>query len=132
MLLPDPVPVILEIQALLERGSCWRQGGLDPATGLGCYGLIWYAYGCAGIALPETAEEGQHCFTIIQPPYQQWDVVLAHFGQEADARHVALLLMPPEGFHCSWMTNGLARFSLHQALWRRITRHVLRYKHWTT
>ena len=125
---PNPLPVELIIQQLVTQRVQWKQGGLDPTTGLGCYGLCHYAFALAGIALPQSAEEGQAVFYETAPPYAPWDLVLASFGPLAGARHVGLLLQPPYGYHCSWISNGVARFSLHQALWRRIIRRVLRYE----
>lgn len=126
--LPDPAPVSADLQRLLlSRTVYCSRGGLDPMTGLGCYGLVHWSFAQIGIALPPTAEEGVEAFVLVQRPYQAWDVVLAQFGTSLDARHVGLLLTPPCGFHCSWATQGLAHFSLVKGNWQRAFRHVWRY-----
>jgi cell wall-associated NlpC family hydrolase len=116
------------LQALVLRQVPWCQGGLDPTTGLGCYGLVVLAFAQSGIALPPTAEEGHACFTIIPPPYQPFDVMLARLSPEPTARHVGLFVASTWGFHCSWLTNGVARFAIDQGPWRRWFRHGLRWK----
>lgn len=128
MSMPDPLPVITHLQHILETGSRCVRGGLDPQSGAGCYGLVWYAFNFVGIVLPTTAEEGQHNFTQIAPPYQPWDVVLGYLDFMHYERHLGLLLAPQEGYHISQITNGLARFTLQQPLWRRILKHGLRYR----
>jgi cell wall-associated NlpC family hydrolase len=106
----------------------WSQGGLDPATGLGCYGLVALAFAQVGISLPPTAEEGQDCFTMIPPPYQPFDVALMRFASPLTARHVGVLLTPTTGYQCSWLTNGVSQFCIHENIWKRTFRHGLRYK----
>lgn len=128
--LPDIMPVQVALQALIPQQVRWREGGLDPATGLGCYGLLVYAFAVVGIVLPTTAEAGQHAFTRIPPPYQPFDVMLARLGPEPSARHVGLFVAPTWGFHCSWLSNGVAHFSLDHGPWRRWLRHGLRLKEW--
>jgi cell wall-associated NlpC family hydrolase len=128
MPLPDIQPVIALLQALVLQGVPWSQAGLDPATGLSCYGVLVLAYAHAGISLPATAEEGQDQFVQVEPPYQPWDVMLARLGPEPTARHVGLFVAPTWGYHASWMCNGVARFALDSGPWRRLMRHGLRYK----
>lgn len=126
---PDPTPVITALQALVLQQVPWKRGGLDPTTGFGCYGVIYYAFQHAGVCLPLTVEDGAALFTMIPPPYQAWDVVLGcPPGDNAAARHLGLLLSPWEGFHASTVSNGVARFTLTQPFWRRILRHGLRYQ----
>ena len=125
---PDPVPVAQALQTILETGSRWHRGGLDPRTGAGCYGLIWWSFQQVHIELPPTAEEGEKDFVIIPPPYAPWDVVLCSMGPLQCERHLGLLLSPQGGYHCSAASNGAAQFRLHQAFWRRYAKHGLRYR----
>jgi cell wall-associated NlpC family hydrolase len=129
---PDIVPVQRMLQALVLRGCIWTQGGVDPATGLGCYGLVYLAFHFAGIELPQTAEAGAEVFVQVQPPYQSWDMVLSRIGEGPMARHVGLLVAPTWGYHCSWMSNGVAQFDIHKGIWRRVIRHGLRYRGFLT
>jgi cell wall-associated NlpC family hydrolase len=127
---PDPMPVAQALQALLERGTRWQSRGLDPTTGCGCYGLVYFAFRQAGITLPTLAEDAHTLFVQVLPPYQPFDVVMGSLGPLMGARHLGLLLSPGQGYHISQATNGLARFSLRQAFWKRIVRHGLRYSPW--
>lgn len=125
---PNPAPVRLLLQALVLRQVPWHATGIDPQHGLSCYGLLYLAFAEIGIALPPTAEAGAEQFTIIPPPYQAFDVMLARFGPEPTARHVGLFLDATSGYHCSWLSNGVAQFSLFHGPWRRLMQHGLRYK----
>lgn len=125
---PDPAPVVRALQTILETGSCWQQGGLDPVTGCGCFGLVHYTFCLIGIPLPATAEEAQGLFVQVPPPYRPFDVVLSSLGPLLGARHLGLLLSATKGYHVSQASNGLAQFALTQAFWRRVVRHGLRYK----
>jgi cell wall-associated NlpC family hydrolase len=127
---PEPHSVILALQALLVQGVTWQHEGLEPATGLGCYGLVRHGFALAGVPLPPTAEAADGLFRIVAPPYQPFDIALMRFAPTADARHVGLLLAPEWGFHCSWFTNGVARFELRRGIWKRLMQHGLRYKEW--
>src|SRR5262245_7029592 len=92
----------LVLQALLERGVRWQDGGRDPYTGgLDCYGLVRFAYELAGTTLPDSPEEAEAVFTPIEPPYQAMDVLVCNFGAFHGPRHLVLLTKPPWGFHCS-------------------------------
>ena len=42
-------------QALSQVGAPYRYGGSEPAGGFDCSGLVAYAHGLAGIAVPRTA-----------------------------------------------------------------------------
>lgn len=127
--MPQTAPVAAQLQALLERGSRWAETGDDPRTGVSCWGLVRYAYGLADISLPASACEADAHFVLADFPYQPWDMPLADFsGLFHGPRHVGILLTTHAGFHCSRATNGIARFSLHDALWKRRLRHVWRLK----
>lgn len=128
MQLPDVAPVIAQLQAILETGSRWQQGGLDPRTGCGCYGLVWYAFALAGILLPDTAALGEQDFALTHPPYRPFDVAQANIGSMFVQPHVGILLTPSDGFHIAQGTNGVARFSLRDAFWRRRFRLAWRYR----
>lgn len=128
--IPDIVPVIAQLQALLQRGTVYAPEGDDPLTACSCYGLVRHSYGLAGILLPETPEEAEALFQVVPPPYQPWDLVLSSFEPYRGSRHLSLLTAPPWGFHCSRATNGLARFCLYQGVWRRVFLHALRYREW--
>jgi cell wall-associated NlpC family hydrolase len=95
---------------------------------LGCYGLVVLAFAHIGIVLPPTAEEGEAYFVEISPPYQPFDLMLARLGAEPTARHVGVFVAPTWGYHCSWLTNGVAQFSLLKGPWRRLMQHGLRYR----
>ena len=123
--LPDPAPVIVELQRLLLAGTAWRRHGDTPATGLGCYGLLVFAFALAGIALPQRPQEGASLFAEVTPPWHAWDVLCC----QLDEPHLLLVLMPPDaGFHVSRLSNGVARFSLQQGVWRRTLRAGWRLK----
>lgn len=127
---PDPAPLVATLQALLRSGTRWEARGLDPATGCGCYGLVWFAYGLGGIALPRLAEDADVLFAPVVPPYQAFDVVLREPSTFLGVRHLGLLLSPQEGWHMAEATNGLARFRLSHPFWRQVACTVLRYKEW--
>jgi len=130
--LPDIQPVAEALQALVLKRVQWQRRGTDPDVGLGCYGLVRYAFGMAGIELPCLAEIGEQHFAMVERPYQAFDVILSRFIHDADGRHVGILVAPDYGYHCSWMSNGVAQFRLTDRLWRRFARHGLRYKGFLT
>jgi hypothetical protein len=90
--------------------------------------LIVLVFAKIGIALPATPEEGADAFAMIPPPYQAFDVMLARLGPEPTARHVGVFLDGLSGYHCSWLSNGVASFSLLAGPWRKWMHHGLRYK----
>lgn len=126
--LPDATPVIALLQHILETGSRWAETGDDPVIGCNCYGLVRFAFRETGITLPQDVWQAEAFFRHIEPPYQPWDIVLANFLPYQGARHLGLLLQPPYGYHMSPETNGLARFAVHQVLWRRVIAHRWRYQ----
>lgn len=128
MAFPDPTATMARLQHILETGSKWAETGDSPVTGCNCYGLIRFAFLDVGIALPQDIWQAERLFQPIEPPYQPWDVVLANFLPYQGARHLGLLLAPPSGYHISSETNGLARFSVHHILWRRVIAHRWRYR----
>ena len=130
--LPDTAPIINELQQILETGSRWECGGLDPKRGAGCYGLAYWAFRRVGIALPVTAEEAEHVFIRVCEPYCAWDIVLVQWAPWQMERHLGLLMAPSWGYHIAQSSNGLARFALSHPLWRRGLRHVWRYRVFAT
>lgn len=129
LLAPDPTFAIRALQHALETGSRWAEVGSNPKTGLSCYGLVRWTFHLAGVALPESPHEADASFVAVEPPYEPWDMVCANFsGVIYGTRHVGLLMAPTWGYHCSQPTNGIARFDLQVAPWRRVVRHGWRLK----
>ena len=117
------------LHSLMLQGTSWAEVGTDPRTGVSCWGLVQYAYAQAGLNVPVSACEASEHFVRVEPPYQAWDMPVAHFATVIyGTLHVGLLLTADSGFHCSRATNGLARFRLSDMLWRRGLRHVYRLR----
>jgi len=127
---PAPAPVVRQLQAILSRGSVWRANGFDPQIGADCWGLCWWAYQQAGIALPCDPFEAEQHFVNVARPWQPWDIVYTQGLLAFSPRHLGLLLAPPFGYHISRDSNGLARFNAQHPFWQRCIRRTWRYRGW--
>ncbi|MEW6765425.1 MAG: C40 family peptidase [Pseudomonadota bacterium] len=43
--------------ALAQRGTSYRSGGMDPASGFDCSGLVFFSFNSVGIRLPRTSHD---------------------------------------------------------------------------
>jgi cell wall-associated NlpC family hydrolase len=51
-------PAVRVVQtAMAQVGAPYRYGGADPSQGFDCSGLVWWAFGQQGIAVPRTAAQ---------------------------------------------------------------------------
>jgi len=125
--LPEAQTIITHLDALLVQGTSWAECGDHPASGLSCYGLVRYVYRLAGICLPDTPESAEKYFVAVQDRPQAFDVLCVDFTPFSLQRHLGVLLEPPRGYHCAQATQGLARFSLLDGVWRRLKRRSFRH-----
>jgi hypothetical protein len=132
---PDPQPIIDHCQYLLVMGTKWAEAGDHPTQGCNCYGFVRYVFRLIDVTLPDEPEAAEPLFVRFEGIPQPFDVLLFHSDLLRGGRgvglvrpHLGVLLHPPRGYHCAQLTQGLARFSLFDSVWRHVKRTQLRYR----
>jgi cell wall-associated NlpC family hydrolase len=79
--------------ALGQLGTPYRWGGEQPGAGFDCSGLVQYAYGRAGVALPRTAQQQYDTGPHLPDDSDAWPGDLVFFGASPTAvTHVGIAL----------------------------------------
>jgi cell wall-associated NlpC family hydrolase len=77
--------------ALQEQGVPYTYGGAAPAEGFDCSGLVYWAYGLAGLTLPRTAAEQWHATERVSAAeVQPGDLVFFAGTDGPDISHVGI------------------------------------------
>lgn len=117
---PSPAPAYSQIIELARSmlGTPYRYGGSDP-RGFDCSGLVHYAYGQAGIALPRTT---QGLYSIARPvPREQLepgDLVFFRF-KNPGVSHVGIFIGDNEFIHAPSSGKRVSVARLDDPYWQQ-------------
>ena len=99
-------------------GTPYRYGGNRP-NGFDCSGLVQFAHGRAGLAVPRTTElQWRHAAPLSRRHLLPGDLLFFSFG-EAKAQHVAIYEGGGVFIHAPSSGKRVSRASLDSAYWRK-------------
>lgn len=105
--------------ALDQVGEDYEFGGADPDDGFDCSGLVYYAYGEAGIEVPRSARELQHAgrpvkFSQAQPA----DLLFYRFGGKKGPLHVVMYTGDGRGVHAPVSDGEVEEIDVTSKVWK--------------
>ena len=103
--------------ALWQEGAPYRYGGASP-TGFDCSGLVHYAYGLAGMAVPRTtADLHRHATPVKRGALETCDLVF--FNIDGKISHVGIYLDRGRFVHAPRTGRAVSVESLESGFYRR-------------
>jgi cell wall-associated NlpC family hydrolase len=107
--------------ALAQLGAPYRYGGAEPARGFDCSGLVFYAHGRQGIAVPRTAAEQFATARRVDPgDLEPGDLVFYRLEPRSrDVTHVGIYVGQGRFVHAPQSGRQVAEALLEDPYWRQ-------------